>query len=97
MIGSQSNDPREVQAALGQLTLKQQETYRHDRREKSDSAQKKVRNQLYKTSIPKILRRKLSGSAVSGREENTGARYWLMRLFLFLSAPRVQMILSSCM
>lgn len=54
-------------AALGQLTLKQQETYRHDRREKSDSAQKKVRNQLYKTSIPKILRRKLSGSVVSGK------------------------------
>ena len=54
-------------AALGQLTLKQQETYRHERREKSDSAQKKVRNQLYKTSIPKILRRKLSGSAVSGK------------------------------
>ena len=67
IIGSQSNDPREVQAALGQVTLKQQETYRHDRREKSVSAQKKVRKELCKTSIPQILRCKLPAAVVSER------------------------------
>ena len=67
VIGSQSNDPREVQAALGQLTFTQQETYRHDRQEKSVSAQKTVRQQLCKTSIPQILQCKLY-EAEPGRE-----------------------------
>ena len=66
VIGSQSNDPREVQAALGQLTFTQQETYRHDRQEKSVSAQKKVRQQLCKTSIPQILQCRLSEAEADG-------------------------------
>ena len=65
IIGSLSNDPREVQAALGQVTLRQQETYRHDRREKSVSAQNKVRKELRKTSIPQILQCKLPAAVVS--------------------------------
>jgi len=58
IIGKCSNDPREVQAALGQITFKQQETYRHDRQQKARSAQKKIREELHKTSIPQILRGK---------------------------------------
>ena len=60
IIGSNSNDLREVQAALGQTTFEQQETYRHDRHQKSVSAQKKVRKELQRTPIPQILRNKLS-------------------------------------
>ncbi|MFC1781869.1 tyrosine-type recombinase/integrase, partial [Planctomycetota bacterium] len=60
IIGSNSNDLREVQAALGQTTFEQQETYRHDRYQKSISAQKKVRKELHKTPIPQILRSKFS-------------------------------------
>ena len=64
VIGSQSNDLREIQAALGQWTFTQQETYRHDRQETSVSAQKKVRQQLLKTSIPQILRCKHSEAEI---------------------------------
>ena len=64
VIGSQSNDLREVQAALGQLTFTQRETYRHDRQVKSISAQKKVRQQLLKTSIPQILQCKHSEAEI---------------------------------
>ncbi len=60
IIGSNSDDLREVQAALGQITFEQQETYRHDRHQKSVSAQKKVRKELQRTPIPQILRNKLS-------------------------------------
>ena len=67
VIGTQSNDLREVQAALGQLTFTQQETYRHDRQEKSISAQRKVRQQLHKTSIPQILQYKLSETEADGK------------------------------
>jgi integrase len=62
IIGSNSNDLREVQAALGQTTFGQQETYRHDRHQKSVSAQKKVRKELHNTPIPQILRKKCSCS-----------------------------------
>ena len=60
IIGSNSHDLREVQAALGQRTFEQQETYRHDRHNKSVSAQNRVRKELHKTPIPQILRNKLS-------------------------------------
>ena len=60
IIGSNSNDLREVQAALGQTTFEQQETYRHDRHQKSVLAQKKVRKELHNTPIPQILRNKCS-------------------------------------
>ena len=60
IIGSNSNDLREVQAALGQTTFEQQETYRHDRHQKSISAQKKIKKELHKTPIPQILRSKFS-------------------------------------
>jgi len=60
IIGTCSSDPREVQAALGHVTFNQQEAYRHDRHQKALSAQKKVRGELHKTSIPQILKGRFS-------------------------------------
>lgn len=96
IIGSNSNDLREVQAALGQTTFEQQETYRHDRHQKSVSAQKKVRKELHKTPIPQILRKKCSypepaacepplfRSHLSGRlSRNLLLRNFLLRVIFF--------------
>lgn len=60
IIGTCSNDTREVQAALGHATTRQQQTYRHDMQQKALSAQKKVRGEFRKTSIPQILKGRLS-------------------------------------
>ena len=64
LIGENSNDFREVQAALGQLTIQQQETYRHDRKIKAFNAQQRLRCEMKISSIPKILHDKLSGYSV---------------------------------
>jgi len=64
LIGANSNDFREVQAALGQLTIQQQETYRHDRKIKAFNAQQRLRCEMKTSSIPKILHDKLSGYPV---------------------------------
>ena len=55
IIGLGSNDMREVQASLGQVTLTQQEVYRHDRKEKAIIAQKRIHRQLKKTIIPSMV------------------------------------------
>jgi integrase len=60
LIGENSNDFREVQAALGQLTIQQQEAYRHDRKIKAFNAQQRLRCDMKESSIPKILHDKLS-------------------------------------
>jgi integrase len=65
LIGENSNDFREVQAALGQLTIQQQEAYRHDRKIKAFNAQQRLRTEMKETSIPKILQNKLSFVGVS--------------------------------
>jgi integrase len=65
LIGEKSNDFREVQAALGQLTIQQQETYRHDRKVKAFTAQQRLRNEMKVSSIPRILHDKLSAAAAS--------------------------------
>ena len=59
LIGNESKDFREVQAALGQITIQQQEVYRHDRAIKAEQAQTRLRGQLGETSIGEILRKKL--------------------------------------
>ena len=59
MIGNSSRDFREVQAALGQVTIQQQEVYRHDRAFKARQAQQRLRGELEGTAIQKILREKL--------------------------------------
>ena len=59
MIGSSSKDFREVQAALGQVTIQQQEVYRHDRAFKARQAQQRLRGELEGTAIQKILAEKL--------------------------------------
>ena len=48
MIGQLSHDLREVQAAMGHLTIQQQQTYRHDMGEKARSAQNKLRGYIIK-------------------------------------------------
>jgi len=65
LIGEKSNDFREVQAALGQLTIQQQEAYRHDRKIKAFNAQQRLRNEMKVSSIPRILQDKLSAVAAS--------------------------------
>jgi integrase len=60
-IGEQSCDYRELQAALGQLTLQQQEAYRHDRKTKAYNAQQRLRGTMQNSSIPQILHDKISG------------------------------------
>lgn len=67
LIGSSSKDFREVQAALGQLTLKQQEIYRHDRMIKAKSAHKRLREEMCGTAIPRILHDKLGGALAPGK------------------------------
>jgi len=62
MIGENSHDYREVQAALGQLTIQQQEAYRHDRKIKAFNAQQRLRSEMKNSSIPKILHDKLHAS-----------------------------------
>jgi len=64
LIGENSNDFREVQAALGQLTIQQQEAYRHDRKIKAFNAQQRLRSEMKESSIPKILHDKLSEYSV---------------------------------
>ena len=59
LIGNESKDFREVQAALGQITIQQQEVYRHDRAIKAQQAQERVRGQLVGTGIQEILRGKM--------------------------------------
>jgi len=61
MIGTSSKDFREVQAALGQITIQQQEVYRHDRAIKAKVAQERLRGELEGTGIQKILRKKIQG------------------------------------
>ena len=61
LIGENSNDFREVQAALGQLTIQQQEAYRHDRKIKVFNAQQRLRCEMKESAIPKILHDKLYG------------------------------------
>jgi len=46
LIGGLSTDPREVQAALAHATMRQQETYRHDRRSKAQAAQNRLGEQF---------------------------------------------------
>lgn len=67
LIGSGSKDLREVQAALGQRTLKQQEVYRHDRMIKAESAHRRLREEMCGTAIPRILHDILSGASTSGK------------------------------
>ena len=55
LIGSESKDFREVQAALGQVTIQQQEVYRHDRAIKAKQAQERLRGQMHGTAIREIL------------------------------------------
>ncbi len=62
MIGSASKDFREVQAALGQITIQQQEVYRHDRAIKAQQAQHRLRGELAGTGIQEILKNKLTGN-----------------------------------
>ncbi|MHC4352307.1 MAG: tyrosine-type recombinase/integrase [Planctomycetota bacterium] len=59
LIGSESKDFREVQAALGQVTIQQQEVYRHDRAIKAKQAQERLRGQMHGTAIREILLDKL--------------------------------------
>jgi site-specific recombinase XerD len=59
LIGNESKDFREVQAALGQTTIQQQEVYRHDRVVKAQQAQERLRGQLEGTGIGEILRGKI--------------------------------------
>lgn len=59
MIGSSSKDFREVQAALGQITIQQQEVYRQDRALKAQQAQQRLRGELEGTAIQGILSEKL--------------------------------------
>jgi hypothetical protein len=61
MIGSSSKDFREVQAALGQITIQQQEVYRHDRALKAQQAlippkefRDKLSSPFIETSIQEI-------------------------------------------
>ncbi len=61
LIGNESKDFREVQAALGQITIQQQEVYRHDRAIKAEQAQTRLRGQLAGTGIQEILREKIGG------------------------------------
>jgi integrase len=65
IIGLGSNDMREVQASLGQVTLTQQEVYRHDRKEKAIIAQKRIRRQLKKTIIPSMVYDKCTQASMS--------------------------------
>lgn len=60
LIGNESKDFREVQAALGQITIQQQEVYRHDRAIKAQQAQERLRGQLEGTGIGEILRGKVN-------------------------------------
>ncbi|MFC1761468.1 tyrosine-type recombinase/integrase [Planctomycetota bacterium] len=60
LIGSESKDFREVQVALGQKTIQQQEIYRHDRSIKAKQAQERLRGQMGRTGIGKILQEKCS-------------------------------------
>lgn len=64
LIGENSSDFREVQAALGQLTIQQQEVYRHDRQIKAFNAQQRLREEMKESSILQILHDKLSGYSV---------------------------------
>jgi site-specific recombinase XerD len=64
LTGENSNDFREVQAALGQLTIQQHEAYRHDRKIKAFNAQQRLRSEMKASSIPKILYDKLSAYSV---------------------------------
>ena len=58
LIGVDSNDLREVQAALGQRTISIQDVYRHDRRQKAIKAQRRIHCQLRKTNIAEIIHKK---------------------------------------
>lgn len=65
MIGSSSKDFREVQAALGQITIQQQEVYRHDRALKAQQAlipPKEFRDKLSSPFIETVV-------PISGRAE----------------------------
>lgn len=73
LIGARSRDFREVQAALGQLTLKQQEIYRHDRMIKARSAHMRLREELCTTRVPRILRDKLCD--VSTYEDSVSLKF----------------------
>ena len=61
LIGEQSTDPREVQAAMAHLTVQQQQTYRHDMAMKAQAAQWRLRE----TALAKLptLRLKPAGSS----------------------------------
>lgn len=61
MIGTSSKDFREVQAALGQTTIQQQEVYRHDRAIMAKVAQERLRGELSGTGIQRILSKKIAG------------------------------------
>lgn len=59
MIALDSQDPREVQAAMAHATLRQQETYRHDREVKAQAAQMRLHKRM-RAKLPRSLLRRLS-------------------------------------
>ena len=60
MIGQFSSDPREVQAAMAHSTIRQQETYRHDRAMKAQIAQNRL-HEIMVSKLPKNLRKRIFG------------------------------------
>ncbi len=63
MIGELSSDPREVQAAMAHSTIQQQDTYRHDRAIKAQSAQKQLYEVLL-SKLPTSLLKRIGGEGV---------------------------------
>ena len=55
LIGEESSDAREVQAAMAHSTIQQQDVYRHDRAMKAQAAQ----NRLHKTLVSKLPKKLL--------------------------------------
>ena len=86
MIGQFSSDPREVQAAMAHSTIRQQETYRHDRAMKAQIAQNRL-HEVMVSKLPKNLLKRIFGDVakdfstrsshggrVSGRKAQSGKK-----------------------
>ncbi|MCK5001285.1 MAG: site-specific integrase [Anaerohalosphaera sp.] len=58
LIGIDSHDLREVQAALGHKTISMQQCYRHDQKGKAIAAQKRIQTVFEQSSIPRIVSEK---------------------------------------